>query len=60
MFERNTTVKSETHDNKKGFRIIIKNLDNGEEVVNSVTKAIIGAYAGENQRGGGTKQTELL
>ena len=52
MFERNTTVKSETHDNKKGFRIIIKNLDNGEEVVNSVTKAIIGAYAGENQRGG--------
>ena len=51
MFERNTTVKSETHDNKKGFRIIIKNLDNGEEVVNSVTKAIIGAYAGENQRG---------
>ena len=60
MFERNTTVKSETHDNKKGFRIIIKNLDNGEEVVNSVTKAIIGAYAGANQRGGGSKQTELL
>lgn len=28
MFERNETIKSETHDNKKGFRIIIKNLDN--------------------------------
>ena len=53
MFESNETIKSETHDNKKGFRIIIKNLDNGEEVVNSVTKAIIGAYAGENLRGGG-------
>lgn len=56
MFERNTTIKSETHDNKKGFHIIIKNLDNGEEVVNSVTKAIIGAYAGENQRGGGRSE----
>lgn len=53
MFDKNTTIKSETHNNKKGFQIIIKNLDNGEEVVNSTTRAIIGAYAGDVKRGGG-------
>lgn len=52
MFDRKESIKAETHNNKKGFHIIITNLDNGEEVVNSVTRAIVGAYAGESSRGG--------
>lgn len=31
-------------DNKKGFRIVIENLDTGERVVDSRTRAIIGAF----------------
>lgn len=32
-------------DNKKGFRIIIENLDTGERITDTRAKAIIGAYA---------------
>lgn len=32
-------------DNKKGFRIIIENLDTGERITDARAKAIIGAYA---------------
>lgn len=41
------TIKDEKKDNKNGYQIIIKNLDNGEEVINVKTRAIIGAYATE-------------
>lgn len=38
--------KSESiKDNKKGFRIVIENLDTGERVVDSRTRAVIGAFA---------------
>lgn len=44
-----TTVlrEEESVKNEKGYQIIIKNLDNGEEVVNEKTRAIIGAYQTE-------------
>lgn len=40
-------VKDETKKNEKGYELIIKNLDNGEEVVKVKTRAIIGSYATE-------------
>lgn len=44
-----TTIlrEEESVKNEKGYQIIIKNLDNGEEVVNEKTRAIIGAYQTE-------------
>lgn len=48
-----TTVlrAEEIAKNEKGYQIIIKNLDNGEEVVNEKTRAIIGAYQTETPEG---------
>lgn len=48
-----TTVlrEEESVKNEKGYQIIIKNLDNGEEVVNEKTRAIIGAYQTETPEG---------
>ena len=37
--------------NEKGYQIIIKNLDNDEEVVNETTRVIIGAYQTETLEG---------
>ena len=41
------TLKDEEKQNKNGYQVIIKNLDNGEEVINVKTRAIVGAYATE-------------
>lgn len=48
-----TTVlrEEESVKSEKGYQIIIKNLDNGEEVVNEKTRAIIGAYQTETPEG---------
>lgn len=48
-----TTIlrEEESVKNEKGYQIIIKNLDNGEEVVNEKTRAIIGAYQTETPEG---------
>lgn len=52
MFGRTEkTVESKTNKNKNGYQIIIRDLDNGEEIVNSTTRAVIGAYE-DGQRGG--------
>ena len=41
------TLKDEEKQNKDGYQVIIKNLDDGEEVVNVKTRALVGAYATE-------------
>lgn len=46
-----TVLKEESRKNKNGYRIIIKNLDTGEEEVNEITRAIIGAYQTELPKG---------
>ena len=47
--DRATEIKidksEQIKDNKKGFRIIIENLDTGERITDARAKAIIGAYA---------------
>lgn len=52
--------ESRKHNNKNGFQIIVKNLDNGEEVVNCLTKAIIGAYETESPEGGAVAAKGLI
>lgn len=54
MFDEIKRIVDESRktNNKNGFQIIVKNLDNGEEVVNCLTKAIIGAYETESPEGG--------
>lgn len=48
-----TTVlrEEESVKSEKGYQIIIKNLDNGEEMVNEKTRVIIGAYQTETLEG---------
>ena len=47
--DRATEIKidksADVKGNKKGFRIIIENLDTGERITDARAKAIIGAYA---------------
>lgn len=38
-------LKEENKKNEKGYQIIIKNLDTGEDEINETTRAIIGAFA---------------
>lgn len=49
-------IEESKHKNKNGFQIIVKDLDNGKEVVNCLTKAIIGAYETESPEGGQSPQ----
>lgn len=57
MFDKTKkTISEENHNNKKGFQIIVKNLDNGEEVVNCQTRAIIGAYQTKSPEGGNRRK----
>ena len=61
MFEKTKkTISEENHNNKKGFQIIIKNLDNGEEVVNCQTRAIIGAYQTKSPEGGAIAASGMI
>lgn len=53
MFDK--IEKSKVEDNiksEKGFQIIVKNLDNGETVIDSKTRAIIGAFEEGEEKGG--------
>lgn len=45
MKAREFVVKDEKHNNKKGFQLIVRNLDTGEDEFNVTTRAIVGAYA---------------
>lgn len=52
MFDRIKKVEMEEGINsKKGFHITVKNLDNGEVIIDSKTRAIIGAFE-EGAEGG--------
>lgn len=61
MFDEIKRIVDESRktNNKNGFQIIVKNLDNGEEVVNCFTKAVIGAYETESPEGGGSRRKRL-
>ena len=45
MKTKEFVVKDEKHNNKKGFQLIVKNLDTGKDEFNVTTRAIVGAYA---------------
>lgn len=62
MFDEIKSILDESHknNNKNGFQIIVKNLDNGEEVVNCLTRAIIGAYETELPEGGAVAAKSLI
>lgn len=62
MFDVNKkTIREEAQrKNKKGYQIIIKDLDSGEEVVNCQTKAIIGAYETKSPIGGATAANGII
>lgn len=45
MKTKEFVAKDEKHNNKKGFQLIVKNLDTGKDEFNVTTRAIVGAYA---------------
>ena len=45
MEGKTRVLREEEVKNEKGYQLIIRNLDTGEEVVNATTNCIIGAYA---------------